>query len=157
MPLELKLNGKLNIEGLRFLLMQDEKKLPTIYRVLRGILFKQPPIQSNCGDNGLVLLEMTYPHEECAYYGWQLFRIPEGTAMIEIFTIRSWYDRRVCNPAREPEVERDINAIDITFHQEGPSSRRAEEIVERFEFLYQRKWQLALKQSEVLSHPSPIS
>jgi|SRR3989344_2534124 len=157
MPLELILNSKLNLEGTRFGLIQDEKKLPTIYKVLRGILFKQPPIHSNCGDNGLVLLQKTYPYHECAYYGWQLFRIPEGTAMIEIFTIRSWYDRRVCNPAREPEVERDINAIDITFHQEGPSSRRAEEIVERFEFLYQRKWQLALKQSEVLSHPSPIS
>lgn len=142
MSLEIKLNRKLNIKGIDYM---EEEKLPTIYRVLRRILFKKPPIQSNCGDNGLVLIGETYPYLECAYYGWQLFKIPEGTAIVEIYTERMWYDRRISLPAEEPEVETSIKKLNITFHQEGKSSRMAQRMIEDLESIYVKKMQLAME------------
>ena len=106
----------------------DSAKLPTIYCELRKKVFINDPIQENSGDNGLYVFSHYYPFLNQGNYGWQLFKTPKGTALIEYL-----------GPIRIPEAqrkplalheERHLVQINITFHQQEDAFEEVKRIVE---------------------------
>src|SRR3989344_3878569 len=101
------------------------EKLKSIYSALRREVFEGKPIQQNQGNNGLFFVDLM--GRPSGNYGWQLFRVPEGAAMLGDRGPVSYWAHG------EPiEEETMLQELYVTFHQKGNSIAKTKDIVDRY-------------------------
>ncbi len=99
----------------------DSQKLLTIYQRLRAEVFLGGPLHENQGDNQLAIVGKFFPIAGLPQgnYGWQLFRTPQGTAMLEYIGPVTFEEH-----LRKPlplGKEKSLDLLEITFHQDEPA------------------------------------
>ena len=105
----------------------NPKKLPAVYRELREKVFTGKPIHENQGDNNLVFRSRRGPYGN---YGWQLFKTPKGTAMLEYQGSVSYWSHQGQPVPIEKEDGYGLRQIWVTFHQDEGAVEEVRKIVE---------------------------
>lgn len=120
------------VEGKDRICCLDDKKLPAIYAELRKNIFVGEPMHEYCDANqrGSCTVIHSYGHA-AATYGWQLFRTPQGTAMLEHFGQAPFFPSNWTHRVSFNDELPSLRDLKITFHQSEAAFEKAKEIVER--------------------------
>ncbi len=108
----------------------DSKKIPDIYAELRKDVFVGNPLHQhyNPNERGDRLVLHNYGCAQ-ATYGWQVFRTPQGTALLEYFGSAPFFRHNWNAVPLEDELQH-IRFLKVTFHQQEPAIEKASAIVE---------------------------
>lgn len=107
----------------------DMTKLPAIYTEIRERVFRDEPIQKSDRENPLIIHTQYYPFHSIGNYGWQLYRTPEGIAMLEYISSGA----NLQSGIRPIPLQEDIHLsdIEITFHQREKTYDLVQAIVDK--------------------------